>query len=331
MSEDLRNQELINHIRRRPAMYFGSVGVLGVEQLAYELVSNVLDLYLTNQATFVDVELNGVAFTVADDGPGLPFDQPSDREGMSLATKFLTYVHTTRSQDEHVPHVHMNQLGIGLAPLNAASTQLTVQSWRSGNLWQQYFVQGVAQDPAIVVEQGNGRGTRIHVVPNAEIFGQAEPRAGVIRSALFEAAHLFSGLRINFHGERFQVTNGLQTLGFMLLSPLSLSVGSKPLPFHVTLRTENTLIEVAVFGERRSHPQIFSWVNGSRTPEHGSHVEGLLEVLKEVGWKPALSLIHVVMFDPAFAGPAKTKLDAPHIREAIPNILREPLIRYRNP
>ena len=312
-------------------MYFGSVGAQGVEQLVYELVSNVLDLYLTNQATFVDIELSEAAFSVADDGPGLPFDQPSDREGMSLATKFLTYVHTTRSQDEHAPHVHMNQLGIGLAPLNAASTQLTVRSWRSGVLWQQHFVQGVAQGPAIAVEQGHGRGTKIHVVPNAEIFGQTEPRAGVIRSALFEAAHLFSGLRIDFHGERFQATNGLQMLGFMLLSPFSLSVGSKPLPFHVTLRTENAHIEVAIFGERRSRPQMFSWVNGARTPDHGSHVEGLSEVLKEVGWKPALSLIHVVMFDPAFAGPMKTKLDAPYIREAIPSILREPLMQYRKP
>ena len=331
MPEDISNEEIIEGIRRRPAMYFGSTGARGIEQFIYELVSNVLDLYLINQATLVRVELNKTAISVIDDGPGLPFDKPSDLEGVSLATKFLTYVHITRSQDEHAPHIHMTRLGLGLAPLNVVSSQLIVQSWRAGVLWQQHFVQGVAQGPAIVVEHGNDRGTRIHVVPDPEIFGQTEPRIGVIRGALFETAHLFSGLRIDFHGERFQVANGLQMLGFMLLRSFSLSGGSKPLPFHVTLQTENVRIEVAVFGEQRSRPQMLSWVNGARTPDHGSHVEGLSRALKEVGWRPALSLIHIVMFDPAFAGPTATKLDVPHIREVIQNNLREPLLSYWKP
>ncbi|MCL1476018.1 ATP-binding protein [Argonema antarcticum] len=329
MPEDLRNEEIIKHIRYRPAMYFGSVGTRGVEQFVYELVSNVLDTYLANQATFVNVKLDGTTISVVDDGPGLPFDKPSDLERISLATKFLTHVHQIRSQDEHAPHVHMTTLGLGIAPLNVASVQLTVQSWRSGVLWEQHFARGVPESSATVVEQGNGRGTRIEVIPDPEIFGQAKPRLGVIRRSLFEAAHLFSGLRIGFDEERFYAPTGLQMLGFMLLDSLSVSTNPNTLPFHVSLRYENVFIEAAIFGEKRSPTRTFSWVNGARTPDGGSHVKGLFQVLKEVGWKPALSLIHVVMFEPEFAGPMRTKLDVPHIGEVMKNALREPLHQYR--
>jgi DNA gyrase subunit B len=329
MTEYLSSEEIIEHIRRRPGMYFGSVGVRGVEQFVYELVSNVLDSYLMNQATFVNVNLDGATISVVDDGSGLPFDEPSDLDDVSLATQFLTHLHWTRSQDEHAPHVHMMALGIGLAPLNFASTQLKVRSWRSGVLWEQQFIRGVAQDSATIVEHGNGRGTRIDVIPDSEIFGQAKPRSDVIRRALFEVAHLFSGITIEFHKERFYVPKGLQTLGFMLLDPLSLRTNSETLPFHAALRYEDIFIEVALFGNKRSPTRTFSWVNGTRTPEHGSHVEGLFDVLKEISWKPALILIHVVMFEPEFAGPMRTKLDVPHIQKMIQNALREPLYQYR--
>lgn len=335
MPEDLRNEE-IKRIRHRPSMYLGYGGVRGVEQLIYELVSNVLDFYLVNQATFVNVELDGATISVVDDGPGLPFDELSDLEGVSLATKFLTSVHWTRSQDEHAPHVHMTKIGAGLAPVNATSVQLTVQSWRSGILWEQHFARGVAQGTETIVERGNGRGTRIEVVPDPEIFGQAKPRSGVIRRALFETVHLFSGLRTGFHEERFYAPKGLQMLGFLLVDPLSLFTHPDTLPFHITLHHENVFMEVAIFmkvtifGKRRLPTRIFSWVNGARTPEHGSHVEGLSQALKEVNWKPALSLIHIVMFDPEFAGPTRAKLNVPHIRKTIQNALHEPLRQYRN-
>jgi DNA gyrase subunit B len=71
MSEYLSSEEEIKAIRRRPAMYFGSAGVRGTEQFVYELVANVLDSYLTNQATFANVNLDGVTISVVDDGPGL--------------------------------------------------------------------------------------------------------------------------------------------------------------------------------------------------------------------------------------------------------------------
>jgi DNA gyrase subunit B len=238
------------------------------------------------------------------------------------------YVHWTGSQDDHAPHIHLNIIaGLGLAPLNFVSDKLIVQSWRCGVLWEQRFIKGIAQSPATVIQRGNGRGTKIEITPDPEIFKEAKPRVGVIRRALFEAAHLISGLKIEFHEERFFAPDGLQMLGFILLDPYANPDTS---PFHITLRQQDILIEVAIFGKARSRTRTYSWVNGTRTPDHGSHADGLQQALKKVGWKPKLSLIHVVMFDPKFAGPMRSKLAVPHIQNVIEHALGEPLQQHQN-
>ncbi|MBD2497829.1 hypothetical protein [Nostoc sp. FACHB-280] len=333
MSNKFTHVEESNAIRRRGGIYFGR-GVRGTEQFVYELVSNVLDSYLANQATFVNVTLDGATISVVDDGPGLPFDEPSDIEGVSLATKFLTTIHRTRSYNEQAPHVHIARLGVGLAPINGTSIQLTVQSWRSGMLWEQCFNKGIAQGSAKIIQQGNGRGTRIEVTPDPEVFRQTQPRFGIIRRALFDTAHLFAGLRIGLNEECFYAPQGLKMLGYILLTRQTQANNE---PFHVTLHHNNILIEAAAFGDKlrtgifsdKQQLHTFSWVNGARTPDNGSHVEGFRQALAEVNWKPALSLIHVVMYDPRFAGPTHGKLDVPHIKEVIQEALREPLLFWR--
>lgn len=330
-------------VRLRPGLYFGSVGSTGVEQFVYELVSNVLDSYLAGRATFVNVKLAGAKISVMDDGEGLPFDEPSEIEGVSIATKLFTHVHFTNSQDGHAPHVHLTTAGIGLAPLNAASTNFTVRSWRNGAQWEQHFDRGIARGDATIIDRNDlSRGTRIELTPDPEIFGQSQPRAEVLRRHLFETAHLFSGLKVGFNEERFHAPKGLEMLGFMLLDPLDPLYPSldpnienpNVQPFHIRLRAENVFVEVAVFSEnpwqQDSSSRVFSWVNGSRTPEHGSHVEGLRQALQIANLKSALSLIQIVMYDPQFAGPVRYKLEVREIERVVRDALQEPLRQYRS-
>ncbi|NET49744.1 MAG: hypothetical protein F6K09_13710 [Merismopedia sp. SIO2A8] len=75
--------------------------------------------------------------------------------------------------------------------------------------------------------------------------------------------------------------------------------------------------------------QIVSWVNGAKTVCHGSHVDGALQAVEAIDWPPVLVLIHIVMHDPAWAGPTRSQLDAPHITEIVKEALREPLQQYQ--
>jgi DNA gyrase subunit B len=328
--------ENIAAVRHRPGMYLGSTGDQGTEHLIYELVSNVLDLYLVQQATFVNIKVAGGAIAVVDDGPGLPFDEPSDMAGLSLATKFLTHMHLTASQDQHAPHVHITNSGVGLAPLNFVAAQFKVQSWRKGLLWEQCFSRGIIQNMPRIIQQGNGRGTAIELLLDPEIFGSAQPRTSVVRRTLFETAHLIRGLKIGFQTEQFHAPLGLQMLGWMLIDAHSSAMNpwtpTDAPPFYIYLQHQNIAIEAAIFGDRpapKTTTRTLSWVNGASTPDHGSHVAGLWQALQAVNWQPELILLHVVMFDPAFAGPTKSQLHVPHIQAVVQSAVQEPLGQHR--
>jgi DNA gyrase subunit B len=346
MSEDSYNSDQIQVIsgiegvRKRPGMYLGSTDEYGIEKFVYELVSNALDCYLSGTATFVSVEIDGSKITVVDDGLGLPFDLPSETAGISLATQCLTTLHVTGTTDGHAPHVHVRYPdGVGLAVLNAVSSQLKVQSWRDGVLWQQQFHQGIPLGEPTIVEQGAGRGTIVEITPDSEIFKQAKPRLNVIRWNLFETAHLVKGIEIRFQQERFYAPEGLvQLLPFINIDrshPYNYPLEKSP-PFYVSLDRDRVRIDAVAFGNTTlvSEPtlsistQIHSWINGGMLTEGGSHVTGFLKALSDVNWCPAIVMIHVVMFDPEFAGPTKAKLSVPKIADIVRSALREPLEQY---
>ncbi|MEO0854520.1 MAG: hypothetical protein AAFY15_13610, partial [Cyanobacteria bacterium J06648_11] len=87
--------------------------------------------------------------------------------------------------------------------------------------------------------------------------------------------------------------------------------------------------EVALFGSLETESHIYSWANGARTWERGSHVSGLFQALRAVRWKPELCLLHIVMHEPEFAGPTLTKLNVPHIRQIIYDALLDPIRDYK--
>jgi DNA gyrase subunit B len=319
----------IKGVRKRLGMYFSSTDAGGMELFVYELVANVLDAYLAGTATFVSVDLDENTIAVVDDGQGLPFDLPSDIEGISLATKSLTTLHFTSSADGHAPHVHVQYAtGMGLAVLNAASSTMKIQSWRDGVRWEQRFCQGIALDVPTIVEYGNNRGTRIEITPDPEIFKGAKLRPRIIRWHLFETAHLVKGIEIRFGRERFYAPEGLVELLPFIDTDRS-SLAASRLPFHQTLKVERVSIDAVASGQIASNkPKIYSWVNGGMSESGGSHVEGFLAALDELEWNPAVVLIHVVMFDPEFAGPTKAKLDVQSIAELVRSTLIEPLQQY---
>jgi DNA gyrase subunit B len=321
----------IEGVRKRPGMYFGSIDSSGIELFIYELVANVLDAYLADMATFVSVDFDGNTITIVDDGQGLPFDLPSDIVGMSLATKSLTTLHFTGTEDGHAPHVHVKYAsGMGLAVLNAASSTMKIQSWRDGVRWEQRFCQGIALDAPTIVEHGNHRGTKIEITPDPDIFKGAKLRSNTIRWHLFETAHLVKGIEIRFGRERFYAPEGLvQLLPF--IDPDKSDLAANILPFHSTLKVEGVLIDAVACGQISSkESKIYSWVNGGVSESGGSHVDGFLTALDELVWNPAVVMIHVVMFDPEFAGPTKAKLDVPSIMELVRSTLIKPLQEYSN-
>ncbi|MCA9795144.1 MAG: hypothetical protein KC910_25220 [Candidatus Eremiobacteraeota bacterium] len=70
-------------------------------------------------------------------------------------------------------------------------------------------------------------------------------------------------------------------------------------------------------------PRIRSWVNGASTPQHGTHVEGVMAALD--GHRVQAVMVHVVMLHPAYAGPVRHQLGTSWVKEHVENMLKAPI------
>jgi DNA gyrase subunit B len=313
--------EGLEAVRKRPGMYVGSTGPRGLEHLVYELVSNTVDRFLAGEATQLTVRL-GDRVVVSDDGDGLPFEVPTEHG--PLATAFLTRLHHAASADQHRPHVHVQGLhGVGLAAVNALAARLEVTSWRSGTRWEQGFSRGVPDGPAAGAPD-DGRGTTVVLQPDPKIFGDQQPRRSVVRARLFLAAHLFPGLRITLDDEVFLAPEGLGALAPLLFHPTDRWGSRHDRVWSFTHSSSDLHLAVAAIGTAET-PTWRTWFAGAKTPEHGSHRDGVARALEDVGWIPGLVLVHAVSTDFRFAGPTRDKVIAPDLVDRFAALLRPSL------
>lgn len=294
-------------VRKRPAMYFGPTEARGINAMIYELIANGIDLFLAGSATLIHVRTNDETIIVADDGPGLPFENIVS-DGQTRVERYLTTRHNAPTADGHTPHIHILSGGLGLAIVNAASSHLLIESSDGAHLWRQSFGKGQILSKAVHEPTNRSRGTRIEVIPDPAIFLDRYVAMSEFRKTLFELVHLFPGLRVELNDERFYSPRGLLDLAHLFYKGrCHLCVEHfKTFAFHG--KHEEVELQVAAIGETQGETEFVSWVNGGETIEGGTHVNGLKKAFSKVAWQPDVTLVHIVMHHPHYAGPSKGAL-----------------------
>ena len=279
--------EGLEAVRRRPGMWVGSTGERGLLHMVFEAVGQAVNTVLTTGPGRVDVTLTpdgGVR--VADDGPGVPFEDPGDgdTDGQCLEA-LLARMHTgPEPSGRHIASVA--PLGVGLFVVNALSSRLTAEVRREGTQRFQEYAHGVALAPPTTVGPATGSGTTIAFWPDTEFFETTQCSFAVLAERLRQVAFLNRGLEISLTDERpaggprsvrFQFPDGVRDFMAALDAEAGASTPSDIIGFEREDPRMAGTMEVALAWHSFRQERVRGFANSLATHEGGTHVEGLYD------------------------------------------------------
>ena len=92
-ADSIQALEGMEHVRKRPSMYIGDVGVRGLHHLVYEVVDNSIDEAMAGHCSEISVIINeDDSITVEDNGRGIPVGI-HQKEGVSALEVVLSLIH----------------------------------------------------------------------------------------------------------------------------------------------------------------------------------------------------------------------------------------------
>ncbi len=279
-------------VRKRPAMYIGSTGELGLHHLVYEVVDNSVDEALAGFATKIDVTIHDDnSITVVDDGRGIPVDDMEiDGEKVSAAQVVMTKLHAGGKFDSSTYKVSGGLHGVGVSCVNALSEELELEIWRDGATWQQTYSKG---DPTSKLKKTGvakvKTGTKVHFLPDRSIFTATEYNYDTLAQRLRELAFLNKGLLITLTDERTidPKTGEAKRTEFKYNGGIAefikhLNRGKQVLhdkPIYMEDDRNGVHMEIGLQYNDAYSETIFSFANNINTVDGGTHLSGFRTAL----------------------------------------------------
>jgi len=350
-AEDITVLEGLEAVRKRPGMYIGSTGVMGLHHLVYEVVDNSVDEALAGFCTEVSVRIHpDNSVTVVDNGRGIPV-ATMEKEGLPAVQVVLTVLHSGGKFGEGGGYKVSGGLhGVGVSVVNALSERLQVEIRRDGHVFTQEYARGVPQTELIESEKlpaGSPTGTSVTFLPDADVFETLDFDFYTLEERLRETAFLTRGLKISIvdergegHSAEFQYEGGIEDF-VSYLNENKDTVHRKVVFF--AGESEEGAAEVAMQWNASYQESIHSFANNISTREGGSHLSGFRSALTRTLNKYArdhgllkekednlsgedvreglTAVISVKLRDPQFEGQTKTKLGNPGMAGFVESIV----------
>src|SRR5437763_6963739 len=332
-------------VRKRPAMYIGSTGEMGLHHLVYEVVDNSVDEALAGHAEIIEVTIHiDNSITVIDDGRGIPVDlMDSDGEKVSAAQVVMTTLHAGGKFDSSTYKVSGGLHGVGVSCVNALSEELELEIWRDGFTWEQTYSKG---EPTSKLKKTGAvkakTGTKVRFLPDKSISTVTEYNFDTLAQRLRELAFLNKGLLITLTDERTTdpKTGEAKAVEFKYNGGIvefikHLNRGKQVLhdkPIYMEAERGGVAMEIGLQYNDGYSESVFSFANNINTVDGGSHLSGfrmaLTRTINYAGQQMGLfkdvkenltgddvreglvAVISVKLSQPQFEGQTKGKLNS---------------------
>jgi DNA gyrase subunit B len=341
-------------VRKRPAMYIGSTGEIGLHHIVYEVVDNSIDEALAGYCDTVDVAIHlDNSITVIDNGRGIPVDDIK-KERRSAAEVVMTKLHAGGKFDSNAYKVSGGLHGVGVSCVNFLSEDLHLEIWRDGKTYEQEYKRGIPVAPLRQTGKTRKRGTKITFQPDPQIFTETSFSFDKLSERLREKAFLNKGIRITIKDEReepersheFYYKGGIAEF-VKHLNKNRTTLHDKPIYFDK--EGDALSIEVAIQYNDGYDEKVYSFANNINTVDGGTHLSGFRSAFTRTinayaqssglakNFKGSLTgddvreglvaVISVKLPQPQFEGQTKGKLNS-DVKGAVESFLNDRLTEF---
>ena len=359
-ADNIQALEGMEHVRLRPSMYIGDVGVRGLHHLVYEVVDNSIDEALAGYCDTIKVTiLEGDSIRVEDNGRGIPVDIHK-KEGKSALEVVMTKIGAGGKFDKDTYKVSGGLHGVGVSCVNALSNHLSAEVYKNGKKYIQEYSKGKPLYDVKEVGVADHNGTTVTFTPDDTIFQEVRTyNYSTLANRLRELAFLNKGISITLTDERERDEEGNP-----LTETFHSEEGLKEFVAFIDGNRESIMDKVIFMeGERDGIPvevamryntsyteNVHSYVNNINTHEGGTHLTGFRRALTRTLKKYAeenfnlakekveivgddfreglTAVVSVKVMEPQFEGQTKTKLGNSEVSPAVDKIVAEMLTNF---
>ncbi|MDD5066459.1 MAG: DNA topoisomerase (ATP-hydrolyzing) subunit B [bacterium] len=354
-AQDIQVLDGLEGVRKRPSMYIGSTGDVGLHHLVYEVVDNSIDEALAGYCDRIVVRiLKGNIIEVKDNGRGIPVEIHQKLKVSALEV-VMTKLHAGGKFDHKAYKVSGGLHGVGVSVVNALSEWLEIQVYRDGKVYMQKYERGKPLKNVAVTGKTKDHGTIVKFLPDSKIFTTTEFHFDLLSQRLRELAFLNKNITIELYDERTREKKEhiFAYKGGIVEFINHLNKAKTPLhtpPVYFSTMKDEVSLEVALQYNSGYNENIFTYVNNINTHEGGTHLSGFKsgltrvfnDFVKKLEYDKKLSagligddvreglvcVISLKIKDPQFEGQTKMKLGNSEVEGIVYSITYDKLSEH---
>lgn len=307
-ADQIQVLEGLDPVRKRPGMYIGSTGQVGLHHLVTEIVNNSMDEAIAGEANHIKIEFfNDGSVAIYDNGRGIPYDVKKGY-GVSALELAFTKLHAGGKFGgaDSGYKVSSGLHGVGASVVNALSDWCRVIVKRNGEVVIQEYEDGGKvlrpvekldiKNPKTKIEGAEWNvdldnwmhetGTIVQFKPDANIFETTDFKFKFFVEQVREYAYLTAKIKFDLVDHRNDLNHTFYFEGGVKSYIKSLNRNKSPLHekiFHVQKSTpEDVEVEVALQYNDTYAENVLTFANHIKTIEGGTHLTGFRSALTRV-------------------------------------------------